>query len=102
MSVEHFQKFTTEAHPFLSLTTNSCRHLVIDAGHIAIESDLVAKDAIRLIHQKRHQQYTDDDYKNLEALMYDKLSLRLEDAQVCQGTVLHLSILLTTSPVHHR
>ncbi|PPQ64275.1 hypothetical protein CVT24_008413 [Panaeolus cyanescens] len=67
------------------LTTNQCRHLVIDAGHIAIESDLVAKDAIRLIHQKRHQQYTEDDYKNLESLMYDKLSLRLEDAQFIIG-----------------
>lgn len=65
-----------------SVTTNKCKHLVIDAGHIAIESDLVAKEAIRTVHQKRHQKYTDEDYKNLESLMYDKMSLRLQDAQV--------------------
>lgn len=61
---------------------HDCRHLIIDAGHIAIESDLVAKEAIRTIHQKRNTKYTEEDYKNLESLMYDKMSLRLEDAQV--------------------
>lgn len=64
------------------ITTNNCKHLIIDAGHIAIESDLVDKAAIRTIHQKRNQKYTDEDYRNLESLMYDKLSLRLDDAQV--------------------
>ena len=66
-----------------SVTTNHCKHLVIDAGHIAIESDLASKEAIRTIHQKRHQKYKDEDYKQLESLMYDKLFLRLQDAQVC-------------------
>ena len=65
-----------------SVTTNDCKHLIIDAGHIAIESNLVAKEAIRMIHQKRNQQYTDEDYKNLESLMYDKFYLRLQHAQV--------------------
>ena len=65
-----------------SVTTNDCKHLIIDAGHIAIESNLVAKEAIRTIHQKRNQQYTDEDYKNLESLMYDKFYLRLQHAQV--------------------
>lgn len=54
----------------------------MDAGHIAIESDLASKDAIRIIHQKRNQQYDEEDYKQLESLMYDKLFLRLQDAQV--------------------
>lgn len=65
-----------------SVTTNDCKHLVIDAGHISIESDLADKDAIRTIHLKRNQKYSDDDYKYLESLMYDKLLLRLEAAQV--------------------
>jgi len=68
-----------------NVTTNNCKHLIIDAGHIAIESDLAAKEAIRTIHQKRHQKYSDEDYKRLEALMYDKLSLRLQDAQFIIG-----------------
>lgn len=65
-----------------SVTTNDCKHLIIDAGHIAIESDLVAKEAIRTIHLKRNQKYNDEDYQNLESLMYDKMSLHLADAQV--------------------
>ena len=65
-----------------SVTTNDCKHLIIDAGHIAIESNLVPKEAIQTIHEKRNQQYTDEDYKNLESLMYDKLYLRLQHAQV--------------------
>ena len=67
---------------FCSITTHKCTHLLIDAGHISIESDLASKEAIRQVHLKRAQQYTDDDYATLEALMYDKLDLRLEDAQV--------------------
>jgi hypothetical protein len=42
----------------------------------------VSKDAIRQIQLKRSQQYSDDDYARLESLMYDKLDLKLEDAQV--------------------
>ncbi|KAJ7487596.1 vacuolar protein sorting-associated protein 13 [Mycena galericulata] len=67
------------------VTTHNCKHLIIDAGHIAIESDLADKDAIRAIHQKRNKQYSDQDYKDLESLMYDKLSIRLEAAQFVLG-----------------
>jgi vacuolar protein sorting-associated protein 13A/C len=65
-----------------SVTTHKCKHLIIDAGHIAIESNLADKGAIRAIHLKRNKQYSDEDYKQLESLMYDKFSLRLEAAQV--------------------
>ncbi|KAF9015159.1 vacuolar protein sorting-associated protein 13 [Cyathus striatus] len=68
-----------------NITTNECKHLIIDAGHIAIESNLVNKDAIRTVQQKRNQAYTEDDYKRLESLMYDKLALRLTDAQFILG-----------------
>jgi vacuolar protein sorting-associated protein 13A/C len=75
-------RFFIPAEPLESVTTNDCKHLIIDAGHIAIESDLVPKEAIRTIQQKRNTKYTDEDFQNLESLMYDKMSLRLEDAQV--------------------
>jgi vacuolar protein sorting-associated protein 13A/C len=65
-----------------SVTTYKCKHLIIDAGHIAIESNLAGKGAIREIQSKRNQRYSDEDYKHLESMMYDKLSLRLESAQV--------------------
>ena len=65
-----------------SVTTHQCSHLVIDAGHIAVESDLADKGALREIHAKRNQPYNEDDYKRLESLMYDKMSLKLQAAQV--------------------
>ncbi|KAF8274093.1 hypothetical protein EI94DRAFT_1696360 [Lactarius quietus] len=68
-----------------SISTHKCTHLLIDAGHISIESDLASKEAIRQVHLKRAQQYTDDDYARLESLMYDKLDLKLEDAQFVLG-----------------
>lgn len=68
-----------------SISTHKCTHLLIDAGHISIESDLASKEAIRQVHLKRAQQYTDDDYARLESLMYDKLNLKLEDAQFVLG-----------------
>jgi hypothetical protein len=74
----------SKTHPNIpySITTKNCKHLVIDAGHIAIESELADKEAIRAIHLKRNQKYSDEDYQQLESLMYDKLTLRLEAAQV--------------------
>jgi len=65
-----------------SVTTYDCNHLILDAGHISIESDLADKEAIRSIRLKRSQQYSEEDYKYLESLMYDKFSLKLEAAQV--------------------
>ncbi|KAK7064233.1 hypothetical protein R3P38DRAFT_3417731, partial [Favolaschia claudopus] len=67
------------------VATHNCKHLIIDAGHIAIESKLGDKEAIRAIHLKRNKQYNDEDYKQLESLMYDKFSLRLEAAQFILG-----------------
>ncbi|KAG1730516.1 vacuolar protein sorting-associated protein 13, partial [Suillus paluster] len=67
------------------VTTLQCSHLVIDAGHIAIKSDLTDKSALREIHAKRNQSYSEDDYKRLESLMYDKVSLKLQAAQVVLG-----------------
>jgi vacuolar protein sorting-associated protein 13A/C len=47
-----------------------------------VESKLADKKEIRAIEQKRQQAYSEDDYRNLESLMYDKFLLRLEAAQV--------------------
>jgi vacuolar protein sorting-associated protein 13A/C len=74
----------------------------VDAGHIAIESDLASKEAIRIVHQKRNQKYDEDDYKQLESLMYDKLFLRLQDAQVSFVLYPYRSITIVIFIVHHR
>ncbi|KAL0951191.1 hypothetical protein HGRIS_007919 [Hohenbuehelia grisea] len=67
------------------ITNPKCKHLLIDAGHIAIESELADKQAIQTIYKKRKKQYNDEDYKQLEELMYDKYSLKLEAAQFLLG-----------------
>ncbi|KAJ3800717.1 vacuolar protein sorting-associated protein 13 [Lentinula aff. detonsa] len=71
------------------VTTVNCKHLIVDAGHIAIESELADKDTIRAVHLKRSQKYSDEDYKQLEDLMYDKLSLKLKSAQFVIGNDLN-------------
>ena len=64
--------------------TKKCTHLVIDAGHISISSESANKKALQEIQAKRKQQYTDEDYKRLETMMYDKLLVKLHSAQVCR------------------
>ncbi|KAJ7786305.1 vacuolar protein sorting-associated protein 13 [Mycena metata] len=61
------------------VTTHNCKHLIIDAATWR------TRPPIQAIHQKRNKQYSEDDYKELESLMYDKLSLRLEAAQFVLG-----------------
>ncbi|KAM5536198.1 hypothetical protein V8D89_010097 [Ganoderma adspersum] len=67
------------------VTTTRCKHLVVDAGHISIISELASKEAIRRIQAKRKKQYTDADYKHLESMMYDRLKVQLEAAQFLIG-----------------
>ncbi|KZT65144.1 vacuolar protein sorting-associated protein 13 [Daedalea quercina L-15889] len=67
------------------ITTNSCKHLLVDAGHISVVSQLGNKEAIKEIRSKRKLNYTDEDYQRLESMMYDKLSVRLKDAQFLLG-----------------
>lgn len=47
-----------------------------------MESDLADKDAMRELQAKKNQQYNEADYMRLESLMYDKVMLKLEAAQV--------------------
>ncbi|KAF9229286.1 vacuolar protein sorting-associated protein 13 [Gyrodon lividus] len=63
------------------ITSFDCGHLIIDAGHISVESDLADKVAMRELQAKRNQQYSEEDYRRLESLMYDKMLLKLEAAQ---------------------
>lgn len=70
-----------------SVTSHDCKHLVIDAGHVSIESDLVDKGATEFLHLKRNKKYEDQDYEYLESLMYDRFLLKLDAAQVCESAI---------------
>ena len=59
--------------------------LIIDAGHVSLNSELVDQNTIKEIHAKHSQNYTDEDLRRLESLMYDKFLLDLEATQVLIG-----------------
>ena len=66
--------------------TKTCRLcLIIDAGHAKLNSDLIDKATMREIQSKQKQKYTDEDFRRLENLMYDKFLLKLDSTQVLIG-----------------
>jgi vacuolar protein sorting-associated protein 13A/C len=68
-----------------SVTKESSNCLILDAGHVSVTSELVDKDTLRDIQAKQTQQYTDEDFRKLENLMYDRFNLKLESTQVLIG-----------------
>ncbi|KAG8928477.1 hypothetical protein FRC01_005870 [Tulasnella sp. 417] len=77
--------------------TQSGQHMVLDAGHISVRSDLVPKSDILAIQSKRKRQYTDKDFEELESLMYDKFFLQLQSAQLVLGKDLESCLNALTS-----
>lgn len=59
--------------------------LILDAGHISMNSQLVDKETMKQVQEKQKQTYTDEDYKQLESLMYDKFVVKLSSTQVLIG-----------------
>ena len=68
-----------------SVTQESTLCLIVDAGHVALNSDLVDKDTLRDIQSKQKTQYSEQDFRQLEGLMYDKFLLKLSSTQVLIG-----------------
>ncbi|KAG9239707.1 putative vacuolar protein sorting-associated protein 13 [Amylocarpus encephaloides] len=68
-----------------NITSKKTTCLILDAGHISVNSQLVDKETIKEIQSKQKQAYTDDDYKRLESLMYDKFLVKLSSTQLLIG-----------------
>ncbi|KAI9761476.1 MAG: hypothetical protein M4579_000986 [Chaenotheca gracillima] len=68
-----------------SICVEDTNCLILDAGHVSMRSELIDKATIRDIQSKQKQQYSDEDFKQLEQLMYDKFILKLESTQVLIG-----------------
>lgn len=62
-----------------------------------MESDLADKDAMRQLQAKKNQQYSEADYRRLESLMYDKMMLKLEAAQVIRFDASRILVLIERS-----
>ncbi|KAI8075646.1 hypothetical protein BDF21DRAFT_495147 [Thamnidium elegans] len=69
-----------------SLTSQDSPVMIIDAGHINIDSKLADKDVINDIKKKDIQKYSKEDNILLENLMYDKFNLSLSQTKVLIGT----------------
>lgn len=59
---------------------------IIDAGHISAISHLVGKEVIEEVKKKKTMVYTDNDWKRLESLMYDKFNVQLHNTQFLIGS----------------
>ena len=64
------------------ITQSNSQHLVLDAGHIAIESDLADKLTLQNFRSNLTNNDNNDIKANIESLMYDKFFLKLKSAQV--------------------
>jgi vacuolar protein sorting-associated protein 13A/C len=71
-----------------SVTKPSGICLILDAGHIAVRSDLIDKATLADIQSKQKQQYSEKDFQQLESLMYDKFKVNLDSTQVLIGTTI--------------
>lgn len=68
-----------------SCTDINAACIVLDAGKIHIESDLVQQDKIKEIQARENQQLTTGEMTELQSLCYDKFKLRLESTQILIG-----------------
>ncbi|KAK8040003.1 vacuolar protein sorting-associated protein vps13 [Apiospora rasikravindrae] len=68
-----------------SITVKESTCLILDAGHISVSSELVDRDTLKQIQDKQNQQYSDEDFKQLESLMYDRFLVKLTSTQLLIG-----------------
>ena len=68
-----------------SITTRKSTCLILDAGHISVNSELVERGAMKDIQSKQQSSYTEQDYKKLESLMYDRFLVKLTSTQLLIG-----------------
>lgn len=68
-----------------SITQESSLCLILDAGHISVNSELVDRETMRDLQAKQKRQYDEGDYKELEHLLYDRFLLKLDSTQVLIG-----------------
>ncbi|KAI1134315.1 vacuolar protein sorting-associated protein 13 [Hypoxylon sp. FL0543] len=68
-----------------SIKTQRSTCLILDAGHISVNSELVDKGTLKQVQDKHNQKYSEEDFKQLESLMYDRFLVKLTSTQVLIG-----------------
>ena len=89
----------------VSITADKSTCLIVDAGHIHVNSELVDQQTMKSIRSKQRKSYSDADFKRLESVMYDKFLVKLTSTQVLIGpsieeTKKQLSRKSSDSPLH--
>lgn len=69
----------------VSITTEHSTCLVVDAGHMHVNSQLVDQETLKEIQSKQRQSYNEDDFKRLESAMYDRFIVKFTSTQVLIG-----------------
>ncbi|KAK3196447.1 Vacuolar protein sorting-associated protein 13 [Lecanicillium sp. MT-2017a] len=69
----------------VSITTEDSTCLIVDAGHIHVNSELVDHSTMKDIQSKQRQSYSPEDFKRLESAMYDRFLVKLTSTQVLIG-----------------
>ncbi|KAF4508140.1 hypothetical protein G6O67_004556 [Ophiocordyceps sinensis] len=69
----------------VSITTKESTCVIVDAGHIHVNSQLVDQGTMKEIQSKQRQAYSEEDFKRLESVMYDKFIVKLTSTQVLIG-----------------
>ncbi|GFF41445.1 vacuolar protein sorting-associated protein 13 [Aspergillus udagawae] len=85
-----------------SITQESSLCLILDAGHISVNSELVDRQTMRDLQAKQKRQYDENDYKELEHLLYDRFLLKLDSTQVLIGPGIESTKSQLTSDVKTR
>ena len=68
-----------------SITKESALCMILDAGHVSLNSELVDKETMNDVQSKQKKQYNEEDFRQLEELMYDKFNLKLDSTQLLLG-----------------
>ncbi|KAL9537779.1 hypothetical protein MBANPS3_011470 [Mucor bainieri] len=68
-------------------TSITSRGIVMDAGHINVESKLAPPDAVHLLKAKSAADMTIEDNMKLRELMYDKFAVQLTQTKILVGSI---------------
>ncbi|OTB04915.1 hypothetical protein M426DRAFT_11269 [Hypoxylon sp. CI-4A] len=68
-----------------SIKARNSTCLILDAGHISVNSELVDKGTLKQVQDKHNQKFSEEDFKQLESLMYDRFLVKLTSTQVLIG-----------------
>ncbi|KAL6852120.1 hypothetical protein J3F83DRAFT_570868 [Trichoderma novae-zelandiae] len=69
----------------VSITTEQSTCLLVDAGHMHVNSQLVDEETLKEIQSKQRQSYSEEDFKRLESAMYDRFIVKFTSTQVLIG-----------------